>query len=62
MKKIITCLAVALCSTGAFAQYYSNTYNPAGMNPGGLNTDAEQPFGAAGVTAANGYSVVIAAG
>ena len=62
MKKIITCLAVALCSTGAFAQYFSNTYNPAGMNPGGLNTDAEQPFGAAGVTAVNGYAEIIPAG
>jgi len=61
MKKIITCLAVALCTTSAFSQYYINTYNPAGMNPGGLNTDAEQPFGAAGVTAADGYSQLIAA-
>lgn len=55
MKKIITCLAVALCSTGAFAQYYFNTYNPAGMNPGGLNNDAEQPLG---FTA--GYTSVLA--
>ncbi|MFT6166440.1 MAG: hypothetical protein ACJAV5_000066 [Vicingaceae bacterium] len=61
MKRIITCLAVVLCSTSAFSQYYFNTYNPAGMNPGGLNTDAEQPFGAAGVTAGDGYSELIQA-
>ncbi len=41
------------------AQYYFNTYNPAGINPGGLNTDPEQPFGATGVTAANGYTSII---
>lgn len=62
MKKIITCLAVALCTTGAFAQYYLNTYNPAGFNPRGLNNDPEQPFGAAGVTAADGYTSIIANG
>ena len=62
MKRIITCLAVVLCSTSAFSQYYFNTYNPAGMNPGGLNTDAEQPFGATGVTAADGYTSIIANG
>lgn len=56
MKKIITCLAVSLCSLGAFAQYYSNTYNPAGSNPGGLNQDEENPFGAT-----NGYTILIAA-
>ena len=62
MKKIITCLALALCTTGAFAQYYLNTYNGVGTNPRGLNNDPEQPFGAAGVTAADGYSSVIANG
>ncbi len=62
MRKIITCLAVVLCSTSAFSQYYFNTYNPAGTNPGGLNTDPEQPFGAAGVTAADGYTSIIANG
>ena len=61
MKKIFTYLIAALFATGAFAQYYVNTFNPAGMNPGGLNTDAEQPFGATGVTAGDGYSVLIPA-
>ncbi len=61
MKKIFTYLVAALFTTGAFAQYYVNTYNPAGMNPGGLNTDVEQPFGAAGVTAADGYTEIIQA-
>lgn len=45
MKKIITCLAVVLCTSSAFAQYYSNIYNPAGVNPRGLNNDPEQPLG-----------------
>ena len=62
MKKIITCLAVVLCSISAFSQYYFNTYNPAGINPGGVNTDPEQPFGAAGVTAADGYTSIVANG
>jgi len=62
MKKIITCLAVVLCSTSAFSQYYFNTYNPAGTNPGGVNADAEQPFGATGVTAADGYAEINSAG
>lgn len=62
MKKIITCLAVVLCSTSAFSQYYLNEYNPAGANPRGLNNDAEQPFGAVGVTAADGYTSIIANG
>lgn len=62
MKKITTLLVVlAISISGAFAQYYFNTFNPAGMNPGGLNTDPEQPFGATGVTAADGYSAIIAA-
>lgn len=62
MKRIITCLSALMLTTGAFAQYYLNTYNPAGVNPRALNNDAEQPFGAAGVTAADGYASVIANG
>ena len=63
MKKIFTFLVVlTFFTSGVFAQYYFNTYNPAGTNPGGLNTDPEQPFGAAGVTAANGYTSIIANG
>ncbi len=47
MKKIITSLLFALVlGFSAQAQYYFNTYNPAGTNPGGINTDPEQPLGA----------------
>ncbi len=45
MKKIITFLAVVLCTTGAFSQYYYNAFTSAGMNPGGLNPDQEFPSG-----------------
>ena len=63
MKKIITSLVLLLgLGFSSQAQYYYNTYNPAGMNPGGLNQDPEQPFGATGVTAADGYTSIIANG
>ena len=55
MKKIYSlCLILFAFAFTANAQYYINTYNPAGTNPGGLNTDAEQPGGA-------GYVAIIAA-
>ena len=56
MKKIITCLAVALFSTGAFAQYYFNSYPAAGINPGSLNADLEYPLGG-GLT--TGWSPIV---
>ncbi|MEQ8625845.1 MAG: T9SS type A sorting domain-containing protein [Vicingaceae bacterium] len=45
MKKITTYLVVCLFGIGfsANAQYYLNEFNPAGENPGGLNTDSENP-------------------
>lgn len=45
MKKITTYLVVCLFGIGfsANAQYYLNEFNPAGKNPGGLNTDSENP-------------------
>jgi len=64
MKKFTTLLASALClfTFSASAQYYYNAFPNAGTNPGGLNTDPEQPFGAVGVTAADGYTSIIANG
>lgn len=64
MKKFTTLLATALClfSMSANAQYYFNEKINANTNPGGLNTDPEQPFGATGVTAGDGYNVVITNG
>ena len=63
MKKLLSTLSfVVVFTLGLQAQYYFNAINPAGQNPGGLNTDPEQPFGAAGVTAANGYTSIIANG
>lgn len=63
MKKLLTTFSLILAfSVGVQAQYYFNAINPAGQNPGGLNTDPEQPFGAAGVTAAAGYTSIIANG
>lgn len=63
MKRLLSTLSLlVLFSVGANAQYYFNTINPAGQNPGNLNNDPEQPFGATGVTAANGYSSIIANG
>lgn len=45
MKKITTYLFALLFGIGlsANAQYYLNEFNPAGENPGGLNTDDENP-------------------
>lgn len=45
MKKIITFCTTVICSVGVFAQYYVNTYDPAGFNPRGVNTDIEEPLG-----------------
>lgn len=57
MKKITTSLVLLFAlSFGLQAQYYYNTYNPAGTNPGGLNTDPEQPLGFT-----PGYTTVIPA-
>mgnify|MGYP003669812812 CR=1 FL=1 len=47
MKKItsfVAIIALTLVSYTANAQYYVNTYNPAGQNPGDLNNDPEQPL------------------
>lgn len=64
MKKFTTLLVTGLClfAMSASAQYYVNSYINAGTNPGGLNNDPDQPFGATGVTAADGYTSVIANG
>ncbi|MFT6324238.1 MAG: hypothetical protein ACJAWO_001800 [Halieaceae bacterium] len=44
MKKILTILTVLLISAGsASAQYYMLPFINAGQNPGGLNTDDENP-------------------
>lgn len=60
MKKLTTLLLTGLLaiSFGAHSQYYYNAFINAGTNPGGLNTDDEQPGG--GALAAT-YSTVIAA-
>ena len=50
MRKITTLfftMCFVLLGSNLNAQYYFNTFNPAGQNPGGVNTDPEQPFGAA---------------
>jgi hypothetical protein len=44
MKKILLAVMLAF-SVQASAQYYFNTYTTPGMNPGGLNNDAEYPVG-----------------
>jgi hypothetical protein len=64
MKKITTFLTsiLLLAATAVNAQYYFNSFPTAGQNPGGLNNDPEQPFGAAGVTAGDGYTSIIANG
>jgi hypothetical protein len=43
MKKIFTLMIVLAFATIANAQYYYLPYLTAGQNPGGLNTDVEQP-------------------
>lgn len=44
MKKLFT-LPALFFGLALNAQYYINDYTTAGMNPGGLNTDAEYPVG-----------------
>lgn len=44
MKKLFT-LTVLSFGIALNAQYYMNDFSTAGMNPGGLNTDAEYPVG-----------------
>lgn len=56
MKKLATTFCLMALGLSSFAQYYFNTYNPAGMNPGGLNTHDEQPLGFT-----PGYTTVLAA-
>lgn len=47
MKRIFTFLIVIITSLPmSYSQYYSLSRLDAGINPGGLNTDAEQPVGA----------------
>jgi len=63
MKKFTLLMCVAVfASFSAHAQYYLNAFPNIGTNPGGINTDPEQPFGAAGVTTGDGYSALIANG
>ncbi|MBL4710325.1 MAG: hypothetical protein JKY48_17990, partial [Flavobacteriales bacterium] len=45
MKKILTLFVVVFLSGSAFSQYFYNSFPSAGINPGGLNMDAEFPFG-----------------
>jgi hypothetical protein len=46
MKKLLSLLSLCiLISIGVQAQYYYNTFNSPGQNPGGLNTSLEYPLG-----------------
>jgi hypothetical protein len=46
MKKLLQTLSFALIGATAFGQYYQLPAVGAGTNPGGLNTDIEEPSGA----------------
>ena len=61
MKKLLFTASLALSVFFTQAQYYSLSFISAGQNPGGINTEDEQPYGSLSTTY-TGYTEVFTPG
>ena len=61
MKKLLFTASMALSVFFTQAQYYSLSFISAGQNPGGINTEDEQPYGSLSTTY-TGYTEVFTSG